>query len=257
MTWNMSEQRKKKIIIIVMCFSLVILVGYIFFAHTNRGSSYALYMFGGWHAPIQTKWSCGKQTDVRVAEKFTLPLLFDEETKDELRGFWFYSYYRQCLFDNGYDFSGNAIPKSFISKQNGIDTYTNTYGGFYFVIPENAVLIKDNTLDVDFDDQLLVSLMALGSDTLNIHVYLKEAEFKSITDIQAELEHLSLSSADISSKEIRKNSNGVSVIRARENTGNEGIVFITQNHAVVHIFASNSHIDVIDMVEKSLANVSE
>ena len=67
--------------------------GYWFLMHTARGGSLALYAIGGGRgAPAAVHLACAVETDPRVNSKFELPLAFDDATKDQLKGFWYYSY---------------------------------------------------------------------------------------------------------------------------------------------------------------------
>ncbi len=164
----------KRTYLILFVIILVLGAGYLFFTKTNRGSSWALYAIAGRHAPLSVKMSCAKETDERVATKFSLPLKFDTKTKNELRGFWYYSYYRGCLFKNGFDFSGNPIPSSTITPQTGKTTqYANPYVGITLSVPQGTIIATDNVLDVDFDDRLHVSQLTFPNGTLVINAYKK------------------------------------------------------------------------------------
>jgi hypothetical protein len=219
--------------------------------HTVRGSSFALYAVGGWHAPIATKWHCAMETDINVDKKFTLPLLFDEDTKNELKGFWYYSYYRQCLYNNGYDFKGNPIPKSTI-----IDiTYSNPYGEFSFPVPPHTTLTTDNTLNVDNHDKLLVSTLTIGNEVLTIHTFLRDEDFTSFESLKNNLQHISLSTADIENSDAIKNANGVDVLRVRDTEGTEGVVFLTPSLHVVYIFGASQLKDTIDTITEGLSTL--
>ncbi len=232
---------------------VALLLGYWFFYHTVRGGSFAVYIFGGIHAPLSVKWECAPITDLRVEKKFTLPLLFDEETKNELRGFWYYSYFRQCLYDHGYDFNGNAVPKSDLTLRGLTSTYTNPYGGFSFTMLQNGVQDVDNKLDVDFNDNLFVSLLTVAGETLQVHTFLKDPDYTTFTQIEENLKHLSMSTADIKSKEVVENGNGVRMLRVHETDGTEGIVFMTPALHVIHIFGPETLNATINEIASSLA----
>jgi len=247
----MPLTKKKKIIISGTTVLIAMLIGYWFFYHTVRGGAFAVYIFGGIHAPLSVKWECGAITDANVEKKFMLPLLFDEKTKNELRGFWYYSYFRQCLYNNGYDFSGNVVPDSNISE----NTYSNSYGGFSFSVPEKTTLTSDNKLDVDFHDQLLVSTLTMGSETLFIHAYLKNDDFKTFDDLKTNLQYISLSKADIENSDIVKNAQGAEVLRVRDIEGTEGIVFLTPSLHVVYIFGGPTLKGTLDVIASSISNL--
>jgi hypothetical protein len=164
----------KRTILGLLLIIFIVFLGYWFFTKTNRGSSWALYAIAGWNAPFSVKTACATKTDANVSKKFELPLKFDEKTKNELRGFWYYSYYRQCLHKAGYDFSGNPIPPSVITQGAGeITQYSNPYSGITLTVPTGTTITTDNTLDVNFDDRLYVSQLTLPQGLLTINAYKK------------------------------------------------------------------------------------
>ncbi len=244
----MSPTAKRNSGIAAATLIVALLLGYWFFMHTVRGSSFAVYIIGGWNAPLGVKWKCGAETDIAVDKKFELPLLFDKETKDELRGFWYYSYFRQCLYDAGYDFKGNPIPESVITD----GVYTNTYGGFSFTVAGDATLLSSNRLDVDFHDQLLVSTIGTGGSTLFIHTYLKVDDFKTFEDLQKNLAHISVSRAGIETSTTKNNAHGIDFLRIRDEDNTEGIVFLTKDQHVVYLYGSSEISTTLDAIETSL-----
>lgn len=234
--------------IVIFSFLIAGIIGYWFTMHTVRGSSFALYVIGGWHAPLGVKWKCAAKTDLTVDKKFTLPLLFDQKTKNELKGFWYYSYYRQCLYDSGYDFKGNAIPKSTITE----GVYTNPYGGFSFSVPVNTSLMSDNVLDVDFHDQLLVSMLKTDKAELSVHMYLKDTDITTFINLSDTLKNISLQTAPINAREIFENANGLQLLRVTDTDGTEGIIFMTPDLHIVHIFGPLSLKNLIDAIALNL-----
>lgn len=227
---------------------IVALFGYWFFMHTIRGSSIAVYVIGGWHAPIGVKFACAQETDARVKTKFMLPLLFDEATKDQLRGFWYYSYYRGCLFAHGYDFSGNPVPKSSISVQGTTSTYTNAYGGFSFDLLGTFSLDTDNVLNVDWDDQLFVSKLSSHTLSFTVDTHLKHEHFTSFEDIANTYAQHPFSTTTILSSEIRTTATDAQVLYVYEADGVTRLVFISDTGHIVDIHGS-------DMSEALIQNI--
>ena len=248
----MEISKKRKIFIVLAMAAVVLVAAYFFFMHTVRGGSISLCVVGGWGAPIETRWKCAAITDLNVDEKFTLPLDFDQSAKDALKGFWYYSYYRQCLFDNGYDFSGDAVPPSKLVPVGEEMQYKNTYGGFSFSVPKNSVILHDNKLDVDFNDKLLVSALDVGGGTLTVHTYLKDDDYKTIADLNEKLTKLTFESPTIEEKEIIKSDDSLEMLRVRDASGIEGLVYINPDGHVVFVMGSKSMQSMIDGIGQSL-----
>lgn len=213
--------------------SLLILggVGYWFFMHTNRGSSLALYAFGGLHAPLSVKWECAMTTDLWVEEKFSLPLAFDEKTKDSLRGFWYYSYYRQCLFDHGYDFDGRQVPQSTLGS--GGD-YTNPYLGISFTLPTTLSLVTDNKLDVDLNDKKIFSSFVNDNAAVAIHAYLPNDEIPSVEDATKKFSELDGTASPIETTE-RIMQNDHELMKLTQADGTKSVMFMTPEKSVVQV----------------------
>lgn len=146
---------------------------------TNRGSSIALYVVGGWGAPVDTRYTCAKETDTLVAKKFLNPPPFDKKSINGLKGFWYYSYYRQCLYQHGFDFNGDKIPTSTL-RSSGI--YANPLAGITFKI-EKAMITADNVINVDDDDRLRASALQTTSGTIVVNTYLKNNDILNFEEL--------------------------------------------------------------------------
>lgn len=244
-------KRKKIIIISLILFILIFL--YWFFSHTSRGKSVIVYVIGGWGAPLQDRWSCVKKTEKQVSKKFSLPLAFDKKSKDRLKEFWYFSYYRQCLFANGYDFKGKIIPKSYLAKNQTNYTYANSYASINFAMPaNNAVLILDNQLDVDFDNRLHISELQVDEEKIFIHVYTGHEDFSTFSDIELKLENLSTTKGEIIGRAKNQSRSGINLLRVKQQDGFGGIVFLTPNKRIIHIFGSESAQSIIDQIAQSV-----
>ncbi|MFM2374612.1 MAG: hypothetical protein RLZZ234_607 [Candidatus Parcubacteria bacterium] len=214
---------------------VISLFGYYFIMHTNRGSSLALYAIGGWHAPLGVKIACGKDTDVRVYNKFLLPLAFDEDTKDQLRGFWFYSYYRDCLFAHGFDFKGNPVPHSTIVGDGSSYRFTNEYAGFSFVVPSSTVLATDNNLDVDYDSDLFHTILTTADGLIVADTYVAHDLFKTPGDIPLHYREEPMSRTTILEANTISTPTHLDVFSVREADGTTRLIFMTPLGYVVDI----------------------
>lgn len=231
---------RKKVIILAIILLLAVFL-YWFFMKTNRGSSLALYAFAGWRAPLDIRFRCGGETDKLVAEKFAQPLKFDKKTTNELRGFWYYSYYRGCLFKNGYDFSGKAVPKSSVENTQAGAVYKNPYAGFQFSTPKSAVLKTSNNLDVNFDDRILVSELEQNNIKITVRVFLRNADYLSLLDIFQKPEGILVKAGKIAGGEINqtKNKNNVETLRLVQENGTTNLFAITRDKKIIYIFGEN------------------
>lgn len=226
-----TSTRAKKITGITV---VTLIALFLFFTKTNRGSSLALYTVAGWHAPIDIRISCGKMTDTRVAEKFRLPLNFDRKSKNGLRGFWYYSYYRQCLFDQGYDFNGRKIERSSISD----GVYYNHLGHFSFNVPEETEIISDNTLDVDFDDRLYVSQISFQDKSLILKTYLEQDEIESLDQLPGSTFDFTTGEPAYDNVEIITNGAGVPGVIVTNMSNEISLTAILRDGTLLHIDGS-------------------
>jgi hypothetical protein len=244
-------QKNRKVLRISAFVILAAALAYWFFMYTNRGSSIALYSIGGWGAPLQIRWDCGKETDRLVVEKFKLPLDFTKESKDELRGFWYYSYYRQCLYRNHFDFDGNPIPASTLNNTQ----YINQFAGIQFVVPQGTTLTEDNALNVDIDDRLYVSNLETPSGRILIHTYLKNDNFSSFDDLSKNIRTLTPLREGSIKESVSNNEQQISFINFTQSNGHRGILLLTPEKHVIHISGLADSADSIDVISKSISFV--
>lgn len=150
---------------------IILLAGFLV-SRTTRFKTAVMYVFLGSKAPANIRWECVKQTESKVATKFTLPLEFDRKSKNGLREFWHFSYMRECLNNHGYEASGTTIPASQIITDSDIHTYQNTYAGFTVSTKEVIEIESDNGMDADYDDRIRHSNIKVGNQVLSIYTYM-------------------------------------------------------------------------------------
>ena len=229
------KQSKQKISVIVFTITLILGITIFFFTSTLKGRSLSLYAVGGWGAPLTTRLSCASKTNERVDEKFLQPLNFDKKSKNAIKEFWYFSYYKECLFEEGYRFNGEAVPSSSL-----VDAiYINNFAGIKFTIPKNATLTQNNVLDVEFDSRLYRSEITSEESSIFIHTYLEHEDFKTETDLSNNLEHFSTTEGSILEKETIISAENVNLIKINQDDGMNGIAFITSEGHVVHIFGEH------------------
>ena len=248
----MTKRRKWGLRVLVVLG--VLLSSYWYFGHTVRGGSISLYVVGGWHTPLKVKWGCAQETDQRVVTKFELPLNFDQTSKNELKGFWYYSYYRQCLYNHGYDFSGNPVPPSTVTLTSGVSLYTNQYGGFSITAPDTVTINSDNLLNVDDNDQLLTSLLTVGTTSIGVHVYLTPEDFPTYESILNTMETLPQSLTPLVSKQENVSMNGTKFVRATDAEGAEGFIFLTPSNHLVYVFGESITKNTINALSQSVTS---
>lgn len=242
---------KKRAIVLVVVL-VVLFALYLFFTKTNRGSSLVLYSIAGWGAPLHTRIDCGKETDKLVSKKFELPLKFDKQSKFELRGFWYYSYYRACLFKNGYDFKGEQVPQPTVKKEGTMSVYKNPYVGFQFFLPSNTILQKSNVLDVDTDDRLLTSLLTTENNSnITVRVYLHHDDYQSLTDVIKNPEGILPEKTPVTDIKEVKNKYNISLVRIIQNNGTINIVTLTSDKKVISI--SGTNLPLLEFVQESFS----
>ncbi len=233
-----SRQLPKRALALSVVVILLLVVGYWFFGTTVRGGSITLYTIGGWGAPLSVKWDCAQETDIDVEEKFELPLAFDTETKNELKGYWYYSYFRQCLHKAGYDFGGDLIPPSSLTAS-AIDSqrYENAYRGFSFSIPDGFTLASDNVLDVDWSSTLVTSVLFSPDTSIAVHAYEPDLEYPSLDALFEKLPRLSGTTSDVVARERMLTQHGVEYLYIEQDDGIFGGVFLAPNGNIVHVLA--------------------
>jgi len=237
---------------IVTAILLVLAIVYVLFNYTMRGRVLGLYTFGGFKAPVSTKIKCAKETDVRVDEKFLQPLKFDKKSIDSLKEFWHFSYYRACLFEAGYDFSGNFIPRSEIVREGGKFRYVNHFAEMDFVVPDDTVITMDNKTDPDIEDRRLSSLLKSSEGNLNVLVYRSFDDIDSFESLWEDFEKFSTTTGSILAKSKDKNTSNVNYISIRQDDGFNGLTILTYKGLVVQIFGKDLSEELLDNTKSSI-----
>ena len=223
-------KKYKKAFIVLAILAAIGLAGYWFFMKTLRGNSLVLYAVGGWHAPLNVRVACARETDGKVVEKFSKPLNFDKESKNLLKNFWYYSFYRGCLFRYGYDFKGNSVPSSEISN----NEYTNPYAGINFLLPANSTLLKDNELNVELDDRLFTSEIQTDQGIIFVQFYTKHDIYDSQEHINANFQNVPNTTGKVIEKTAGILPSGAGDFHITQDDGNIGIVFLApENHLII------------------------
>jgi len=228
--------RKRKTLYALTIIAIIVLPLYGFFGHTVKGQSLVMYTALGWGAPVSTRVSCATQTNKLVDEKFLLPLDFDKVSKNALREFWHFSYYKECLFHAGYTSGGDSVPASTIEDRK----YTNHFAGIEFTVPDNTALVADNILDVDYDSRLYRSEISTDSGTIFISTYNEHNDFITHDDVMNKLEHLSTTDGNVIEKESLMFEDNLKVARMAQDDDMSGFVFITPESHVIHLFGPSS-----------------
>lgn len=161
---------KKQIALLTGLPIAIIALSALWLQTTHDGRVLGLYSFAALRAPFDAKMTCAKETNIRVAQKFEAPLNFDEDSKNALREFWHFSYYRECLFKAGFDFYGNPIePASLTPGSNGGYTYKNPFAGIQFTTDEPTTLVYSNITNPDLDDYTIASLLMVTGEPISVH----------------------------------------------------------------------------------------
>jgi len=252
----MQKSLLKKSFIIATIAGIVLGGSWYYLTQTARGGSYALYVAAAWGTPIGIKFDCAKETDKRVDQKFQLPFNVDQDVKDALKGFWYYSYYRQCLYDAGYNFSGDKIQPSSITPDTPDALYTNPLGGFSFRIPEGTTIVSDNKLNVDFDDRLFVSSLETSSETISIHVYVTYRDIKTVEDITKIIKQIPGTVGSITGTIFEKSNSGVDIVYMKQDDDMQGVAFVTPQGHVVFVAGSNLLEPIIKTVADTLSSTN-
>lgn len=163
---------KKKIAVATLLPIAILALCALWLQTTHDGRVLGLYSFAALRAPFDAKMTCAKETNIRVADKFEAPLNFDEDSKNALREFWHFSYYRECLFKAGYDFYGKPIePASLTAAADGSQTYTykNPFAGIQFTTDQPTTLVYSNITNPDLDDYTIASLLMVAGEPISVH----------------------------------------------------------------------------------------
>jgi len=226
----------------------VFVISTLFFLNPARYEAIPMYVFAVSGIPVSIKVPCAIEADTRVSEKFSVPPDFDRKSINSLRGFWHFSFYKQCLFRDGYDFEGEKITASEITRDG---LYTNHWSGFSLSIPSEASIITDNETDYEIDDRLYTSVIKSGEDTVQINFYTKY-DFENLNDMFLSTNAFTNTDGIVLEKELLESGNG---FRLKMNTY-EGYVFM-DGEKVVQIYTDNVDVDSFQTISESFEFTSK
>jgi hypothetical protein len=239
--------------LIITC-TLVAILGsslYTYSTQTVRGRVLTMYAGGGFFAPVGTKIACAKQTDQKVAEKFTLPLNFDQESKDLLREFWHFSYYRACLFDAGYDFGGRKVAHSEIIEESGKLIYKNHFAKISFEVPAGTTIVTDNITNPDIDDYVITSSLQVGTDVVIVQADRSKKSVADLKELEAGFTGFATTSATVLGKSYRTSQTGSAILAAHQDDAQFGFLSFTPNKLAISIYGKMLPQPLLDMIESS------
>jgi hypothetical protein len=214
-----------------------------------------MYVFGGFGAPIALKSTCAKESDKKVDQKFALPLDFDKDSKNALREFWHFSYYRACLFEEGYDFSGNVIKPSTITRHDDGSLYTNYFGGIAFAVPGDTIIIEDNSTNPDLEDRRITSVLKIGEHEVTVLAYRSFDDIDSFDELEDGFMGFSTSTGDIVEKVVRTNQQGANVLSAYQDDGLFGFASVTKKGRIIKVFGKKLPKELLELIESSLVSI--
>lgn len=247
--YNFLMKKSWKITLVV---SLAIsLVAYLYFAHTTRGKVLSLYAFGSFKAPISQKITCAKQTDQKVQNKFTLPLDFDQDSKNALREFWHFSYYRACLFEAGYDFYGNKIAFSSITKTNNETRYQNNFSKISFAVPNNAIIVSDNSVNPDLDDYIITSIIRVDDYEIIVQADRSKKDVTSLSELEDKFTGFATTSAAIVDRKQTTNQAGSAILAIHQEDAMFGFLTLNPEHLAITVYGEKLPKSLLDMIESS------
>jgi len=193
-----------------------------------------------------------KETRALVQKKFELPLLFDRASKNALREFWHFSYYRACLFRAGYDFYGNPIKPSEIVRTNGESRYMNYFGGFSFSVPESTELSIRDVTDPDIEDRKISSTLIVDEHQITVLLY-KNYEDSTTTELLREaFMHFENSTTTFDQSSIARNGFDIDVLTAKDADGNYGFSALLRDGKVLQVFGSAAQQDLLNSLAMSI-----
>jgi hypothetical protein len=220
---------------------------------THNGKVVSLYAFGAFKAPLETKVSCIKSSNQKVQDKFSAPLNFDEDSKNGLREFWHFSYYRACLFAAGYDFYGNKIGQTELVQKGDLYEYKNPFAHVSFLVPKDTVMALTNAINPDLDDYLIANELRVGND--DVFVYMdrsyKVDNMAALADAYAGFEAKKGFKSDTLSPVA--NTASSSNMAAYEDGTLYGYVILFPNSHIVKLFGDRSAKNTIDAMAASYA----
>jgi hypothetical protein len=224
---------------------------YVLATQTVRGRVLTMYTGGGFFAPVGTKVSCAKETDQKVAQKFTLPLNFDQDSKDMLREFWHFSYYRACLFEAGYDFGGRKVSHSEIIDENGKLIYKNHFAKISFEVPPGTTILTDNVTDPDMDDYVIASSLQVGTDVVIVQADRSKKSVADLKELEAGFTGFATTSATVLGKNYMTSQTGSAILAAHQDDAQFGFLSFTPNKLAISIYGKLLPQPLLTMIESS------
>lgn len=201
----------------------------------------AMYIFVGTKAPFSVRVQCAKTTENRLEEKFKKPLDFDRISKQQIKGYWVWSLLNQCLHENGYDSKGTKIPNSQVGKDGETYFYNNSYAGISLKSTREIEIIRDNELNVEFDNRLLRSKIKLDKDLVNLDIYIDYEDAYSLEELQNILGNFLTITENIEETKIIDNH----LIILTQNT--QGCMALTTENVLIHMFTNDTIEEEIDL----------
>lgn len=241
----------KKIIVVITAVPILLLIfGALWMNYTHQGRVFGLYAFAAFKTPLDIKMRCIEETNDRVYEKFLLPLAFDEESKNALREYWHFSYYRQCLFKAGYDFYGAPIPPTELTAVNDTYVYKNHFTDISFTTATTTSIVYDNTTDPDNDDYTVGSQLLIGSETVTVN-FDRSYKVKDLAALEPIFAGF-VEKIDFTSPTLVKLPSPRPDILAFENTDQFGYVLIIPDNHIITIYGKNSARSTIESLVDSI-----
>jgi len=225
--------RKNIIILIILA-----LVALLCFLNLTRTRTASMYLFMARSTPWNIKWECIKKTESQVNQKFTLPLQFDKTSKNALREFCHYSYFRSCLNNNGYDIHGQPIPQKNISQTNSQFVYSNPQAKVTISSSSPIQILTNNQLNPDYDDRILMSEISIDNQPLNLHVYTKHDDIHDLNSAASLIKHFSTTQGNISDLSQLTNQANIPYLFIQQSDYISGILFVTPDNRIVELFSN-------------------
>jgi hypothetical protein len=244
---------KRKYISIPLAIAVVLGVLYAFGTYTYSGRVSGLYVFGGFFAPVGVKYECTKESLALVEEKFMLPLDFDALSKQQLREFWHFSYYRACLFRAGYDFGGNVIAPSELTPSTDSLHYRNYFAGIDMKVPNGTIISVDNITNPDIEDRLIASQLLVNGATVYVYAYRSYDDADTYDALALSFTHFATSTGEIVGGKVPADTPTVRAFTATDSTGLSGFVTRSPKGRVIQVFGENMSSETITQLLSSLS----
>jgi hypothetical protein len=161
-----------------------------------------------------------------------------DDAKGGLREYWHYSLYRECLYKAGYSFLGDVLPDSTLYVMGENERwYVNTLAGVYLRVPAQTSIIRDNELDVTFDARLLRSELSLPDGTVYLDTYTSHQFVRTFPDLSAYVDHFTAGTSTVVRATQATTSQGVPYLAVEQDNGTCGVMTVTPDAYILHVFA--------------------